>query len=213
MEEPKYPRWFDYLDDVFPVLYTVLPHTLLKDITRAYSEPWRRYHTLQHLKEMLGAWAWVSRKLGANFLSGGTTIAQAILYHDFVYVPGHPDNEMMSAIANHEAQTSQHDDERHRVRELILATRNHWTSPDGDTELNHFLDCDLVGFAATSERYCQISSQLYEELGHLPDYGGRRICFLKNLLTRKSIFRTSTFRDDYEEKAKENVEAELRRLL
>lgn len=69
-------------------------------LKKSYSEPHRRYHTLEHLKNML---RWVpSLKDRKGFVDYETTIlVNAILFHDLVYLPqpvapGY--NESLSAV-------------------------------------------------------------------------------------------------------------------
>lgn len=197
-----------------PELRIVFGDRFIDIISRAYSEPWRKYHTIQHLGEMLDAWRMVeASSVAASELSGGTTVLEAIIFHDFVYVPGHPKNEEMSAHAHHKSMLNPGTGSG-RVTELIMATKHHWIQFEpNDPERDYFLDCDLIGFGTSTPRYDQISQQIAEELGHLPNYKCNRKWFLRHILEREHVFLTELFQEQFEDKARENIAREVFRLL
>jgi predicted metal-dependent HD superfamily phosphohydrolase len=180
----------------------------LTDVLRAYREPWRRYHTLDHLQHFLHMWTWAVDHTTQLDCDTELPVIEAILYHDYVYVPGHPSNESMSAIAYMDALRPGIFPSD-RTLELMNATRNHWQPVGDDYELGVFLDCDIAGFGRDAETYDASSLQLRRELGHLPGYDRLRAVFLQSVIDAESVFRTPLFRMHFEGRARDNICREM----
>ena len=198
------------LEPHFPALHKRFRPGFYEDICRAYSEPWRHYHNLVHLQNFLYMWTWAKDhmlELGMD----DCRVIEAILYHDYVYIPGHPRNEAMSIQAYDDAlkPLAPHGA---RVLELITATRNHWQGPTDDVQLDVFLDCDISGFGCDPESYDRSAADLHAELGHLPEYDRLRVVFLQSVLAQESVFRTGYFRMHYESAARSNICREIAAL-
>jgi predicted metal-dependent HD superfamily phosphohydrolase len=113
-----------------------LPH---QEITRAYSEPHRHYHTLEHIAHALTLFD------GARASVRDADAAELALWlHDFVYDPRAKDNEARSAAYAarilHAGGLPSHVAER--VTALIMVTR-HLASPD-DPDAQYVVDADLA---------------------------------------------------------------------
>ena len=78
--------------DIWTGLDCTEPPGLLDAIRAAYAEPWREYHTAQHLQECLLLWDETRQGDPEELL-----IALALYFHDAVYDPRAPDNEARSA--------------------------------------------------------------------------------------------------------------------
>ena len=63
----------------------------LEELVRAYAEPHRHYHTLDHIADLLR----LLEKHGG--VSDADAVKLAILFHDAVYDPARQDNEAASA--------------------------------------------------------------------------------------------------------------------
>jgi predicted metal-dependent HD superfamily phosphohydrolase len=67
----------------------------LEELVRAYAEPHRHYHTLDHVADLLRLW----EKHGGASDAGAVRLA--ILFHDAVYDPMRRDNEAARADSDH----------------------------------------------------------------------------------------------------------------
>lgn len=159
-------------------------------VVEAYSEPYRAYHNVRHLEEVLS-------ELG----DAGPEIVLAALFHDFVYDPTRSDNELRSAEAMRALVPGAGD----RAFAAILATQTHVTE---DPAIMRLLDADLAILAAASDRYKAYARGIRREYAHVPDdaYRTGRAAVLRGFLDRPVIYRT---RPDLEERARENLFQEI----
>ena len=188
-----------------------VPQGLLNQLMASYSEPHRRYHTLQHLRDCLMHFD-AARSLAAR----PDEIELALWFHDAVYEPERKDNEERSAdwargsllAAGCDAATAE------RVHALVLATRHDEAAPsdDGDTRL--LLDIDLASLGSAPARFDDDNRAIRAEYAHVPetDYriGRRRI--LEGFVARPRIYRTDAFHDALEARARENLARALAAL-
>jgi predicted metal-dependent HD superfamily phosphohydrolase len=179
------------------------------ELIARYSEPHRRYHTLQHLDECLEKFDEI-RALAER----PAEIELALWFHDAIYNVKRRDNEKRSAdwarasalAAGTPAQAC------NRVHALVMATR-HKAVPRG-TDAEILVDVDLSILGATPERFDQYERQVREEYAWVPDFLFRRErkAILKDFLARPCIFSTTLFRDRHEQQARSNIERSLERL-
>lgn len=179
-----------------------------------YAQPWRFYHTTQHLAEMAKHYGVVEKLVSWR---KPKEVAAAIMFHDAVYVPGHPRNEemscaMMQKSLSNRAATGVPMPDLEVVAGLIIATEVHFCEDSPDQDLRHFLDMDIATFGSEPERYAEVSKQLEQELGHLQPYKWRRIDFLRGVLDRDHIYHTEVFRTLFEQKARANIRGEIAEL-
>lgn len=179
-------------------------------LVAAYAEPTRRYHTLDHLADVLtrvDALADVAVDLDV--------VRLAAWFHDAVYDPAATDNEERSAALAGDVLR------RLRVAPPVVAevarlvrlTATHDPGPD-DRDGAVLCDADLGVLARDSEGYAAYVAAVRAEYGHLSDGEWRagRAAVLRRLLDRPHLFATAPGRDRWESVARANVSAELAAL-
>ena len=178
------------------------------ELTARYSEPHRKYHTLQHLEECFEKFADVRALAGHP-----AEIELALWFHDAIYDVKRRDNEKKSADwARASALAAGASAEAcNRVHALIMATR-HKAVPRG-TDAEILVDVDLSILGAAPERFDQYERQVREEYAWVPDFLFRRErrAILKDFLARPRIFSSAHFRGRYEQQARSNLERSLGR--
>lgn len=176
-----------------------------------YTEPWRRYHTLEHIKELLEG----VEKLTDLEAQEREYLTIAAFFHDAIYIPAKSDNEARSAdLLRQFAQEAGFKDQSMiaRLDKLILMTKSHLESHPSDSLDATFLDLDLSILAAAPERYERYILQVRQEYACFNDeqFRAGRSQFLQSLTT-KTLFKTDRFKSA-EAAAKSNIEKELHLL-
>ena len=181
------------------------------DLIRRYSEPHRRYHTAEHLRQVLVMIDELADDSHDIFL-----VRLAAWFHDAVYAipPGQVSNEEASArLALRElARTGLEQEELSQVARLVRLTETHLPgSRDPEGEL--LCDADLAILAAAPEAYARYVEQVREEYASVPDdvFAAGRLEVLTRLAERE-LFRTSKGRR-LVGAARRNLEAEMAALL
>ena len=169
-----------------------------------YSEAHRFYHTLGHIKRMLG---WLDLTS-----VGHVSIEFAIWYHDVVYDPRSAQNESLSAeffrlgIGSHLPPALALD-----VSRLIFATdhRSHRSQAEDESLL---IDIDLSVLGENGDVYDIYSLDIRREYAHVTDvaYAEGRTAVLSGFLER-TIFTTLPFRP-LEATARDNILREIAAL-
>src|ERR1035437_7749965 len=171
-------------------------------LVAAYTEPQRRYHTLQHLTECLG-WFELVREIPKH----AAEVELALWFHDAIYDVKGSDNEMRSAdwakteLINADAAP----EVVGRVSALILATRH--TAVPTDLDQQVLVDIDLAILGACEPRFAEYGQQIRDEYAFVPDglFKHRRRALLCSFLDRPRIYSTSHFHELLEERARENL--------
>lgn len=192
----------DYLSE------EVLDAQTLEQVLRSYDEPWRFFHTREHIYAMFDL---ASRRKIALTLEQSL----AVLLHDLVYVPGAPEgvNERQSVLL---AQTLKGHIRAQAdwslVGRIIEDTASHAA---GRTESAAVLDLDLASLGDDPIHFAAANELVWLENRHLlpapdarKDFDTRRLRFLLSLAEKGPMF-SSAF-SDYENAARENLEG-LRR--
>lgn len=198
----------EFLRCLDPYTNAVQRTGLWSEITTAYSENGRYYHTLNHLDHLLK-----ELKPYQNHFQHWNTAVFAIAYHDLIYSVFRNDNEEQSAAMavkrlqsfGFDAQQTEH------CRQLILATKKHEA---GDHDTNLFLDADLSILGASQDNYLLYTNQVRSEYNIYPDlvYKPGRKKVLQHFLSMTRIFKTEPFNTRYETTARINLQWELNRL-
>lgn len=178
------------------------PSGLFDQLVRAYEEPQRYYHSLQHLHECLAHFEQVR-----HLAQQPGEVAIALWFHDAIYDVRGKDNERQSAdwacrvLAS--CQASQATLER--VERLIMVTRHDATPSEADEQL--LVDIDLAILGATPERFAEYDAQVRAEYAWVPGfvYLMKRRSVLKAFLARPCIYSTEHFKARYEAQARRNL--------
>lgn len=178
-----------------------------------WAEPQRRYHTVDHLRAVLDRVDELTDQGG----EGGELelVRLAAWFHDAVYRPDRSENEERSALlaekALAEAGLTPH--EVAEVARLVRLTVTHDPAV-GDLNGETLCDADLAVLASDPDTYAGYAAAVREEYGFVPDDAFRegRATVLRHLLDLPRLFRTPYGAAVWEEKARENVERELKEL-
>ena len=183
------------------------------DLVRAYSEPARHYHTLDHIAALLHLLNQHGEGLGDR-----NAVEMAIFFHDAVYAPTRSDNEAESAALARERLSTLGLPAGlvGRVADLILATR-HGSEPaaqQGDADLALLLDLDLSVLAADRSVYAAYAQAIRSEYAVYPDevYRPGRKRVLEQFLARSCIYETSHLHTLWDAAARANLAWELANL-
>ena len=185
---------------------------LLEEILEEYSHPSRHYHNLGHIQALLELTeAYYSQ------LSDPLRVQLCIWYHDVVYNVHRKDNELKSAdfAKEHLSQLRIAPSVITYVYEVIVATKAHVLPPQWDNfDTRFMLDIDLSVLAADQSRYVEYTHQIRKEYRAYPNFlykrGRRKV--LTHLLERERIFQTDMFFEKWEQRARDNMERELKML-
>jgi len=181
------------------------PH---QEIGRAYAEPHRHYHTLEHIAHVLSLFD------GARAHVRDADAAELALWlHDLVYDPRAKNNEARSAthatrILDEGGVPSRVAD---RVTALIMATCH--VSPPEDPDARYVVDADLSILGGTPAEFDRYERQVRREYAFRTEAEWRegRARILRAFLDRPRIFLTSEF-DRFESPARANLERSLRHV-
>jgi len=175
----------------------------------AWSEPHRRYHTLQHLRECLAHFDAVH-----DLARHPGEVCLALWFHDAVYEPQRHDNEQRSADGARERllQAGASREVADRIHALVMATRHEAIPCDPDAQL--LVDIDLAILGAPRERFDEYERQVRLEYVHLTDGDWRagRGDVLRGFLARPAIYSTPPFHARLEAVARDNLAYSLAKL-
>ena len=163
----------------------------------------RRYHDCRHI----GA-VWENyTNLTGKFDDMAFMLACA--YHDVIYNPLAPkrENEFRSSIffSISAMNSGISEDIIEDAAMMILATSDHWSTTRERDIL--FCDMDLAGLAGSWEEFCESTDLLRLEYSDMePEiFETGRLNFLKSVLERDLIFRSTQTPLSWEFKARENI--------
>ena len=202
------------MDDLLPRLTHVLGGSpqaarVAQDLLDRYREPHRAYHDERHLSEVLHA-------LDLLDVPGEPgPVRWAACWHDAVYEPRAADNEELSAALAAQAlpRLGAAPAPVAEVVRLVRLTATHAPRP-GDDAGALLCDADLAVLAAAPERYAGYAAGVRAEYAHLDDGAFRagRAALLRTFLGRQRLYATASGRRRWEDAARRNLAAELRRL-
>lgn len=182
---------------------------LWHEIEQAYTGSKRYYHNLIHIQYM------IEKTHKMKDIKDIDSFLFAIFYHDIIYNAQRKDNEEKSAERaitclkelnapqNMIRLCSQH----------ILATKAHHKNDHNDTNL--LLDIDMGILGESQERYLEYAQNIRKEYAIYPNFmykkGRKKV--LQHFLDMKSIYKTKTFQETYEQQARTNIAYELDNIL
>jgi predicted metal-dependent HD superfamily phosphohydrolase len=184
-------------------------HNTGRALLTSWAEPHRRYHTTDHLRDVLSR----VDELAAH-ATDPDAVRLAAWYHDAVY-RGAPDDEERSA-RRAEAELTGLGVAPALVAEvarLVRLTAAH-DPPAGDRNGETLSDADLAILAVEPERYRRNTAAVRAEYAHVPDDAFRagRARIISALLAAPALYRTPVGRHQWEQRARANLAAELRDL-
>lgn len=173
----------------------------LQLLTKQYTQPHRRFHTIEHI-------AYMFRKANEHDISLTRAQTLAIWWHDAVYKPGSPTNEADSIdlMRQHVNFTN---DIWARSVDMIVDTMTH-TPRTAESAI--VCDLDMMILADTKVAYRRYAKQVRQEFNMIPDaqYRQGRIQFLGELILTP-IYHSDVFKK-YRERAITNITEEIKSL-
>jgi predicted metal-dependent HD superfamily phosphohydrolase len=178
-----------------------------------YAEPHRRYHTPEHLGEVLGM-------LGdlVDLAPDPVPVELAAWFHDVVYdpraEPGANENASAESATYELGGLGVAGPVVASVRRLVVMTAWHQVDP-GDVDGAVLADADLWILASPRSRYARYASDIRAEYGWLDDeqWSAGRSAVLAGFLDRPRIFATARAHDALDVGARANLGWELATLL
>jgi predicted metal-dependent HD superfamily phosphohydrolase len=173
-----------------------------------YSEPWRRYHTLSHLRHCLGEFDEV-----AHLVDSPEQVEVALWFHDAIYVLDGRDNEARSVeLFNRLMGPAVSTRFAERVAQLIMATCH--CEPPATGDERYMVDIDLASFGLPWNAFVRDSEKVRTEAAHRNDdeFYACQLPFLRRLMSRPHFYGTPYYRRKYEERARENLSRKIAEL-
>lgn len=199
-------RWQANFESIIPQPQL---ESLFEKLSCSYNENARFYHNFTHISACLKHFDAVADKLDSPFL-----VELALWFHDVVYNPRKTNNEQKSADFAIEAlqfsALSQTDLEN--IHSHILSTMHPAIPHSSDQRF--LVDIDLSILAVDANSYDQYKKLVRQEYAFVPNflYKRGRKKLLKALLLQDRIYHTDYFYEQWEERARENLEREIEAL-
>jgi predicted metal-dependent HD superfamily phosphohydrolase len=179
---------------------------LFHQLVASYSEPHRKYHTVQHLDECL---AHLDEVRSEAERAGEVELA--LWFHDAIYDTLRKDNEKRSAEWARESALAGglSNEQANRVYALILVTMHDALAAGRDAAV--LVDVDLSILGAETARFDEYERQIREEYSWVPGplYRKSRRQILRGFLERERIYSTEYFLARHETRARENLTRSL----
>lgn len=186
------------------------PEPYGRELLERWSEPQRRYHTVDHLVDVLAR----ATELTA-YADDPDTVALAVWFHDAVYRPDRSENEERSADLARRAlsEAGVPDDRASEVVRLVRLTITHDPAL-GDANGEVLCDADLAVLAGDPSSYASYAAAVRAEYAFVPDADFRdgRAAVLRQLLDLPELFRTPYGQEHWERTARRNLTTELELL-
>lgn len=179
------------------------------EIKKNYAAKARHYHTLAHLDNLLHQLMSVKSNI-----SNWESVLFALYYHDIIYNPLKSNNEEQSALLAEKRMIKAGVPIIiiEQCKAHILATKQHLSNPQSDTNL--FTDADLSILGLDWETYSSYYKNVRKEYSVYPDliYIPGRKKVLNHFLKMDRIFKSDYFYAEFEHQAKLNLQQELQSL-
>ena len=185
------------------------PAAQYQALQACYSGPDRFYHNLRHLADCLEEFD-VAKPLAKN----PTAVELALMFHDAIYDSRASDNEERSAemAIKMLSAAGTASDLSEEVSRLILATKHVAAAVTNDAAL--VVDVDLTILGQPGRRFDEYEQGIRQEyLWVQPDlFALKRAEILRRFLERERIYATDFFATKYEQSARKNLAASLKKL-
>jgi len=186
-----------------------------EEIVTRYSEPHRKYHTLEHIKLMLDARDKSVQSYTATSIQmslGDCNLIQAIVLHDIVYSPF---PQPLGINEYYSAQWAEHHGADKEVLEAIIATSCYLCDQRHlSIVAMELCDLDLANLALSYEEYSYWASLALEEAAII--YGVDHVTLLRGqagfcnaMLERAQIYYRHS---EWEDRARWNLEQKISEL-
>ncbi|MCL6737102.1 HD domain-containing protein [Streptomyces neyagawaensis] len=180
------------------------------NLIERWSEPQRKYHTLDHLTAVLDR-----VDVLEEYAADPALVRLAAWFHDAVYLPERSTNEERSARLAERAlpEAGVPAEKVAEVARLVRLTVTH-DPADDDPNGQVLCDADLAILASPPDAYAAYAAAVREEYGFVPDDAFRegRAAVLHHLLALPRLFRTPYGQREWEDRARANLRAELTEL-
>lgn len=204
MRDPMMQRWVDFVGHRTSLERALWVYRVIAD---HYNQRHRRYHTLEHICQMLD-------NMKKYFPDADELEILAIWFHDLVYIPGSSENEAQSAWQMAAlCRGIFTNDELIKAGNHVLSTEYHKKklgpySP-GDRRVH---DIDLLSLAIGPEDYDANTHKIWEELNFPKDtWKSGRKRFIHGMLAQDRIYLTEEIYTWFEHVARSNLQRELSR--
>jgi len=183
-----------------------------ENLLARWSEPQRRYHTVEHLRTVLNRVDELApHSPGAEL----DAVLLAVWFHDAVYRPDRSENEERSARLAERAlpEAGVSAALTAETARLVRLTVSHDAAPD-DVNGALLCDADLAVLAGSPEEYARYAAAVRQEYAFVPDaeFRAGRAGVLRQLLGLEQLFHTSYGQDHWERVARRNLRTELELL-
>ena len=190
------------------------PPALLTSLKARYDEPQRHYHAWSHIQSLLALY-----DTHKGMIRDPSRVLWAIYWHDAIYDPTQPDNEVKSAeLVREQAAPYLPDARIVQVEKLILATIKH-ELPEGlgfdiAADCAVFLDFDLAILAAPEAQFDAYEEGVRKEYAHVPDgqFAASRKGVLERFLARETLYFSPMLARQWDGKARANVKRSIAKL-
>lgn len=180
----------------------------LAQLIKRYDEPHRHYHNQQHLSDCFKFFDDIRKELENPLIT-----EMAIWFHDCIYNTQCRDNESRSAaVAMAFLLEAKLVDITKDVTDFIEATTDHQLRKTRyRNDLAFFLDIDLAILGSDSVSYETYEQQIRAEYQWVPEaqYRQARKSVLEQFLQRKPLYYTDHFFEQFETRARQNIETSL----
>jgi predicted metal-dependent HD superfamily phosphohydrolase len=186
------------------------PYRYADNLLRRWSEPQRRYHTVEHLTAVLDHVDTLE-----EYAHDPNAVRLAAWFHDAVYLPERSTNEERSARLAERAlpEAGVPEERTAEVARLVRLTVTH-DPADDDRDGQVLCDADLAILASPPSAYAAYTAAVREEYHFVPNEAFRdgRAAVLRQLLELPRLFRTPYGREKWEATARYNLRSELELL-
>ena len=193
---------------------TVLPPDLIERLRLLHGSPERRYHNWSHIQALLNLLPEVRDRLNDSL-----AVECAIVLHDAIYEPTRNDNEKRSAaLAKELISGVVPDDTARRAVQLIEATERHLVAENMSMEeaedCRIFLDMDLSILGSNEKAFDDYEAGIRYEYRHIDEAAFRqgRAAILERFLSRDHLYMSEWGREQFEAKARANLQRSLQVL-
>jgi predicted metal-dependent HD superfamily phosphohydrolase len=206
-------RWSRALEGARDADAQVDPAPYADNLISRWSEPQRRYHTVDHLAAVLDGIDVLEAY--EKYADDVDLVRLAAWFHDAVYLPDRSENEERSARLAERAlpEAGVSAAGTAEVARLVRLTVTH-APADDDPNGQVLCDADLAILASPPAAYAVYTAAVREEYAFVPPEAFRegRAAILRQLLELPRLFHTPYGTREWEGPARRNLESELNLL-